>query len=295
MDAQGTGKYSGGTAMLNSSTQLHGDWDRFVRACRGGEISALDHIYENDPFILSSRAAFGTTPVHIAAEFGQVRVLNWLREKGADFSTKTRPRKQTPLHLAAEKGLFAAVKWLVDYAQALGCNIAARDYRRRTACQLAELYEHPKCVELLKSASQVPPSNGGKNTGWDALSREQLIQGLTDLKSLYEDEIEQRKEAEGRHVAEISELKSAMVDVRKELSELGSVVQSLLKTRQPGLTSADFSSEISAEEETRMSTSAAAALKEETAPMSTEDQKINSEDEFGVSSANRTQAALSKK
>jgi hypothetical protein len=240
MDAQGTGKYSGGTATLNNATLLHGARDRFVRACRGGEIEVLDCIYDNDPRILACRAAFGCTPVHVAAEHGKVAVLDWLRERGADFNTITRPRKQTPLHLAAANGLLSTVEWLVQHAQAQGCDIDAEDYRRRTAAQLAELYEHRLCAEHLNAANRIPMASflkagGGsalenRNSGWDALSREQLIQGLSDLKALHEDELQQRKSVEEKQFWEISMLKSEMVDIKKELSELGSLVRHLLSS-----------------------------------------------------------------
>ena len=242
MDSQGTGKYSGGTAMLNSATLLHGDRDRFMRACRSGELGVLDRIYNNDPQILSCRAAFGCSPVHVAAENGHVAVLDWLLERGADFANKTRPRKQTPLHLAAAKGLLSTVKWLVQRAQALGCELDAKDYRQRTAEELAALYQHMECFEHLKAAKRVPMSSflkasGGNNSlnsrnasEWDTLSREQLIQGLSNLKSLHQDELEHRKLVEEKQFWEISTLKSEIVDIKKELSELGSLVRHLLNS-----------------------------------------------------------------
>ena len=173
MDAQGTGKYSGGTAMLNSATLLHGDRERFVRACRGGEIKVLDRIYDSDSRVLTCRVAFGCTPVHVAAEHDKVAVLDWLRERGADFASKTRPRKQTPLHLGAAKGLLSSVKWPVQHAQALGCDLDAEDYRGRTAEQLSVLYGHAECADHLKMAKRVPMSSfleggGGARTAMPA-------------------------------------------------------------------------------------------------------------------------------
>ena len=250
MDSQGTGKYSGGTAMLSGGTLLHGDRDRFWRACRSGEIDVLDRIYEIFPGVLNCRVAFGMSPVHVAAEHGKLSVLEWLRDHGADFALRTRPRKQTPLHLAAEKGLVTPVEWLVHHAQALGCDIDAKDYRKRTATELAKLYGHKEVASILKTAKRVPmksflEASGsvnagilGTGSGWDALSREQLIQSLTDLKSLHKAELDERRSVEEKHFWEISMLKSEMVDVKKQLSELGSLVRHLINSDGDGIQSA---------------------------------------------------------
>ena len=102
------------------------------------------------------------------------------------------------------------------------------------------LYGHAECADHLKTAKRVPMSSfleggggGALNSNassWDALSREQLIQGLSDLKSLHEEELKQRKSVEEKHFWEISMLKSEMVDVKKQLSELGSLVRHLLNS-----------------------------------------------------------------
>jgi ankyrin repeat protein len=70
MNDSGRGHYTGSTALLSNRTNLHGQFEKFMRACRSGQISIMNEIYEDDKRILQSRAAFGSTAIHIAAENG---------------------------------------------------------------------------------------------------------------------------------------------------------------------------------------------------------------------------------
>jgi len=65
MDGEGKGRYTGGTALLNNTTNLHGQFEKFMRACRSGDVHILNEIYVINKRILQSRAAFGSTAVHI--------------------------------------------------------------------------------------------------------------------------------------------------------------------------------------------------------------------------------------
>jgi ankyrin repeat protein len=129
MNDTGRGTYRGGTALLNNSTNLHGQFEKFMRAARAGDTKTLTEIYETNKRILQSRAAFGSTCVHIAAENGRINALEWLRDRGADFGAKTRPRNQTPMHFAAARGQTQTLMWLCENTQALGCAIDAEDYK----------------------------------------------------------------------------------------------------------------------------------------------------------------------
>ena len=52
--------------------------------------------------------------------YSKITTLEWLRERGGDFSAKTRPRNQTPMHFAAARGQVQTLKWLCENTQALG-------------------------------------------------------------------------------------------------------------------------------------------------------------------------------
>ena len=259
MIENGRGRYKGGTALLNNSTNLHGQFEKFMRAARSGDTTTLTEIYSINKRILQSRAAFGSTCVHIAAENGRIATLEWLRDRGADFGAKTRPRNQTPMHFAAARGQTQTLMWLCEHTQALGCNLDAKDYRKRTAADLAKQYEFHESGRVLDNAKRVPMnklhrstqfgvlyngdagvgSNIGEkktsNTGtvstrsWETYTREMLIEGLSDLRALHEMELESRKEVEQQHFLEISTLKSDLVGVKAQISELKSLVEHLAR------------------------------------------------------------------
>ena len=155
--------------MLNKSTNLHGQFERFMRAARSGDIKSLDEIYATNKRILQSRAAFGSTCVHIAAENGRIATLEWLRDRGANFGAKTRPRNQTPMHFAAARGQTQTLMWLCEHTQALGCDLDAKDYRQRTASDLAKQYEFYESARVLDNAKQVPVNELHRSTQFGIL------------------------------------------------------------------------------------------------------------------------------
>ena len=258
---EGRSYYSGGTALLSNKSNLHGLFEKFMRAARIGDTSTLTDIYKDNKRILSSRAAFGSTCVHIAAENGQIPTLEWLRDRGGDFGAKTRPRNQTPLHFAAARGQVPALLWLCENAQALGCNLDAKDYRKRTASELATQYNFHDAARVLDDARRVPHQKklqmtkygkiwgGGVPTTWESYTRDQLIEGLSDLRELHAAELDARKMTEEKQFYEISSLKSELADVKLQVSELKSMVEHLAKSNQDAVNKAMV--EINLEESAR--------------------------------------------
>ena len=285
MEGEGKGRYTGGTALLNNTTNLHGQFEKFMRACRSGDVHILNEIYVINKRILQSRAAFGSTAVHIvgftfffflffliltiisncmthlsssllktkqnthfqnidppqAAENGKISTLEWLRERGADFAATTRPRNQTPLHFAAARGQVITLKWLCEHAQALGCVLEAKDYRKRTATQLATQYGFHEAATVLDNAKRIPMQTklhrtqfgeiwgDGEVSTWESYTRDQLIEGLSDLRQLHESELKSRTDREEQQFIEISSLKSELTDVRLQVSELKELVDHLVQ------------------------------------------------------------------
>jgi len=96
---------------------------------------------------VKARDAAGNTPLHGAAEAGRREVAELLIAKGADINAKTTNEDvTTPLHRAA----FAGHKEMVELLIARGADANIRDYRGRTALDLAEQQGHTEIAEMLR-------------------------------------------------------------------------------------------------------------------------------------------------
>lgn len=75
----------------------------------------------------------GNLPIHTAAYYGRIRILEVLLERNIDVNT-TCPRGNSPLHYAAAQSHEEAVKFLVNH----GANPALRNRQGRTAYDVAK-------------------------------------------------------------------------------------------------------------------------------------------------------------
>lgn len=75
----------------------------------------------------------GNLPIHTAAYYGRVRILENLLSRGFDVNTAG-PRNNTPLHFAASQSQFEAVKFLTTS----GANPAIRNRNGKTAYDVAK-------------------------------------------------------------------------------------------------------------------------------------------------------------
>ena len=194
------------TATLNNASLLHGATEKFQRACRNGNCELAKSLFGEFPQVINSRAAFGHTAVHIASERGHVHILQWLRDNGADFSVKTRPRKQTAAHFAAEHGRVDTIRWLVVHAQPLGCDLNAQDYRGRTAADLARQYGSTQAAACLEAAKRIETQTV-KDYFEKETPEEQGLEEIYLLKKLLAEEILKREDLEARMSLEITMLK----------------------------------------------------------------------------------------
>ena len=74
------------------------------------------------------------TPLHYAAESGEVTMLQFLASQGAEINTQTSGLKMTPLHTAATHGYPAAVRLLLG----LGADRRVKNSKGKTAEELCE-------------------------------------------------------------------------------------------------------------------------------------------------------------
>ena len=86
------------------------------------------------------------TVLMYASQHGQLEVVKWLLEKGADINAKN-DNRWTALIYASENGHLETVKWLLQE----GADIDAKDYYRRTALMFACGNGHLEICKYLKS------------------------------------------------------------------------------------------------------------------------------------------------
>nr|XP_033941738.1 LOW QUALITY PROTEIN: ankyrin repeat domain-containing protein 27 [Pseudochaenichthys georgianus] len=100
----------------------------------------------NDPSIVTpfSRDDRGYTPLHVAAIYGQARLIDLLVCKGAAVNA-TDYHALTPLHLACQKGYQGVTLLLLHYE----ANTDAQDNNGNTPLHLACMYGHEDCVKAM--------------------------------------------------------------------------------------------------------------------------------------------------
>lgn len=104
--------------------------------------------------ILTGMLAFGVseikcTSLHEAAKYGDLEVVEYLVEKGANVNEKD-DDGYTPLHVAAKKGYLEIVEYLVEK----GAKINEKDKSAKTPLQLAYDNGNQEVVNYLGSVKQ---------------------------------------------------------------------------------------------------------------------------------------------
>lgn len=97
-----------------------------------GDLAAVKEKVEQDPDLVRQTKGGGLTPLHYAAQNGQIKVIDYLVEHGAEVDTRT-TRGRTSLHEAANYSWPEAVERLI----ALGADVHARDYFNSTPLHIA--------------------------------------------------------------------------------------------------------------------------------------------------------------
>ena len=72
------------------------------RAAKSGDLTDLQHLVEEDPSLLSATDDDGSTPLHWAAYFDRIEVLNFILQRGGLglIDVANHKEGQTPLHWA---------------------------------------------------------------------------------------------------------------------------------------------------------------------------------------------------
>lgn len=129
--------------LISNITQNQVDLGKqLLEACRNGNTEEVKSL-------MQSGAAFttdwmGTSPLHFAAQYGHVEVLDVLLKAGVSRDTRTKV-DLTPLHLAAQGGHLEIVSQLVQH----GADIEAKDLLKMTPLHWAVQRGYFDIVECL--------------------------------------------------------------------------------------------------------------------------------------------------
>ncbi|KFD57918.1 hypothetical protein M514_01151 [Trichuris suis] len=122
-------------------------------AAENGHVELCDLLIRNRAFI-NSKTKNGFTPLHFAAMEGHKAVVELLTLKHNAPVDVINMENQTPLHVAAQAGQMAICAFLLSQ----GADAAARDVHGRTPLHLAAENDHPQIVQIFLK-SNVDPSS----------------------------------------------------------------------------------------------------------------------------------------
>ena len=103
---------------------------------------------------INSLEPHGISPLHSAAELGNIHPLRVLLNYGVDPNLVTKDKQNTALHLAAEGGFSECVSLLLSK----GASADARNYKGQTALHLAARAQSLECVEILLGTGACDPN-----------------------------------------------------------------------------------------------------------------------------------------
>uniref|UniRef100_H2Z4W8 Uncharacterized protein n=1 Tax=Ciona savignyi TaxID=51511 RepID=H2Z4W8_CIOSA len=110
-------------ALVNAGANLKlvnkDGWNCFHIACREGDVSMVEYLYNRDSFIAETISTNGRTPVHTAALHGKFKVLQYLTGT-CKLSMKTRDAcGSTALMDAIRSGNTASIELLIHFGESV--------------------------------------------------------------------------------------------------------------------------------------------------------------------------------
>jgi ankyrin repeat protein len=158
---QATGAKAKATHGLANDTRS--DNAAFVAAIGANDIAAMARAVLEEGVSVIAVLGDGSTPLHFAAQLGQVASLKWLVGQGADIHAKS-VDGMTVLDFAAYQGQVASMEWLVRQ----GADVHAKDEKNgRTALHLAA--QQGQVVSLEWLAGQSANIHANDKTGMTPL------------------------------------------------------------------------------------------------------------------------------
>lgn len=126
-----------------------------------GKVKQLIHyIFNTNPSFIEAKNNFGSSPLHYATWFGQLPIIKYLMEHGADIKTRD-IFDQTLIHAAAWNGELKLVEFFLEK----GLSLEDKDKRGNTPLLSAAKNDRLKVVKLLvsKGANIAAQDNNGDN------------------------------------------------------------------------------------------------------------------------------------
>ena len=134
-----------------------GGFSSLHRACQYGDIGVVAHLLDEKMIdnIHSDRNVIGFTPLHTAALFGNLEIIQLLISNlNCDPNVPSYKHDIFPLHLAAQGGHLNVVKYLVEVKQ---CDPCCPDDFQFTPLHVATIYGHVDIVRYLSLETDCDP------------------------------------------------------------------------------------------------------------------------------------------
>ncbi|XP_052283272.1 transient receptor potential cation channel subfamily A member 1-like [Dreissena polymorpha] len=132
-------------------------------AAAKGNLEEFQRLYENDPSRLSVRDGKGLCPIHKAAEFGRLNILQFIVDQAGDLNM---PDKllNTPLHVSVRTEQVGSIQFLLDH----GADPTVANDDQMAPLHLAVDINAKKSLKALLSHAKVDPNLKGEK-GMNAL------------------------------------------------------------------------------------------------------------------------------
>ena len=115
------------------------------QAIKKHDLSSVKTILEKDITNLEKLDENKYSPLHLACEIGDIKIVQYLVQKGAKINIKNH-QENTPLHLASSKNHFPVVKFLVSR----GADVNKKNFRGRIPALRAIVYKsESKLIQYL--------------------------------------------------------------------------------------------------------------------------------------------------
>jgi ankyrin repeat protein len=153
MYASQNGHYRVVRKLLNKGADVNkvgdGGWTALMLASQEGHIKVVEELLLDKKVKINEANDEGMTPIMLAIDSKHVNIVAKLLEKGADPNISVKAEKNegwTALMFASSEGLVEIVSMLLEK----GANTGKENKEGFDAIDIAEYFEHKKCVTILK-------------------------------------------------------------------------------------------------------------------------------------------------
>ncbi|XP_052283274.1 transient receptor potential cation channel subfamily A member 1-like isoform X2 [Dreissena polymorpha] len=127
------------------------------KAAAKGNLEEFRRLYENDPSRLSVRDGKGLCPIHKAAEFGRLNILQFIVDQAGDLNMPDK-RHNAPLHVAVRTEQVGSIQFLLDH----GANPTVVNDDQMAPLHLAVDINAKKALKALLAHDKVDPNLKGE-------------------------------------------------------------------------------------------------------------------------------------